>query len=251
MKILDIVLFASGSSCVGQVLVEVHFTGVSLAGGQLDPLGVFGLIISKLDDLNVRWVLRVLVDLHQLVVVLRWPLVHRCAAGLAMAVPVTVWSIASVCGLCVTILVLRHLVLSIQEWRASLHHIVVDLWWRPVGVVRAPLRLVGLLSGGWRRRSSGWVEGWWHWSIWIIALAGGNDGIAQIVLQRNIGVVESSSFAVWELHPLSLALCHCLSILPYIIAIVNIVLRLDFGKVLDELGVELDGCRGAKQESGG
>lgn len=176
MDVLNILLLATGDGRVAQVLVESDLAGVSLAGGQLDPLAFLGVGASQLNNLDVLWILRVLVDLHELVVVFGWPLF--AAGGLSVRVPVTVWSLASISGLDVSVLVLRHLMLVLHEWLASLDHIIVDLRRLAVGVVLSVLRSVGL-----RRRGCRWFVGWSRSDIvGIVALASGDDRVAQIFL---------------------------------------------------------------------
>lgn len=147
MDVLLIFFLAASDGRIAQVLVERDLTGVSLAGGQLDPLGFLSIAFRQLNNLDVLWILRVLVDLHELVVLLSWPLL--AAGWLSVGVPVTLWSIASVSGLDVSVLVLSHLMLVLHEWLASLDNIIIDLSRLPVRIVLTVLCLIGLSRRGW------------------------------------------------------------------------------------------------------
>lgn len=147
-----------------------------------------------MDHLDVRWLLSVLVDLDKEGDVLLRPLV--AAAGLAMLVPVTVGALAAVGAFDVAVLVLDNLVLVLGDWVRRVEDWVVDGVWRPVAVVGSPLSLICLYLGWWWRWCRGWVV--WH-IVWIIGLAGGNDGVAEVVLEWDVVSTEGS--AVWELDP--------------------------------------------------
>lgn len=147
MDVLLIIFLAASDGRIAQVLVERDLTGVSLAGGQLDPLGFLSIAFRQLNNLDVLWILRVLVDLHELVVLLSWPLL--AAGWLSVGVPVTLWSIASVSGLDVSVLVLSHLMLVLHEWLASLDNIIIDLSRLPIGIILTVLCLIGLRRRGW------------------------------------------------------------------------------------------------------
>jgi len=95
---------------------------------------------NELDNLNVGWVIRVLVNLHSGGESWSWPLL--LAKWLAMHVPVGVWSFRSISWFSVAVLVLRDLVLMIDKCLARLHDIVVNLTRFPVSVVVAILCFV-------------------------------------------------------------------------------------------------------------
>jgi hypothetical protein len=84
--------------------------------------------------------------------------------------------------------------------------LVVENWveyWSclPVSVVLTPLLLVSLLSG-WN-----WLWEWlWRCFVWIVALAGSDNSVAQVICERNFIRTEGSITAVWQLDPLRVEL---------------------------------------------
>jgi len=116
------------------------------------------------------------------------------AGWLAKAVPVTVWTRGSVGWVHLALLVLGHLMFMVLEIFASLVDSVVDLRGLPVLVVLFPLFLVNLLL---RFRGSGWC---WFALACGERFASGNDGIAQVGLQRLV-ISSKLPSAVWEFNP--------------------------------------------------
>ena len=116
------------------------------------------------------------------------------AGWLAKAVPVTVWTRGSVGWVDLAFLVLGHLMFMVLEIFASLVDSVVNLRGLPVLVVLFPLFLVNLLL---RFRGSGWC---WFALACGERFASGNDGIAQVGLQRLV-ISSKLPSAVWEFNP--------------------------------------------------
>jgi hypothetical protein len=171
----------------------------SIAGWELDPLVLLVVFILELDHLDVRWLLSVLEDLNELNDVLLRPLLTT--GRLAMHVPVTMGTLATIGTFDVAILVLDHLVLSLGDWVLRVENWVVDGVWLPVAVVGSPLScVVGETTWWWR-----WCRCWivWH-VVRVVGLARSNDGVAEVLLEWD--VVGTESAAVWELDPSAIGL---------------------------------------------
>jgi hypothetical protein len=154
-------------------------------------------LVFELNNLDVGWFLGVLINLNQLSVVLLRPLI--LTVGLAVHIPVTMWTETAVSALNVAVLVLHNLVLVLGDWVLRVEDWVVN-WQRfPVAVVGTPCGLVGFHTGWWRIRV-------WRWSrpVRIIGLAGGNDSVTEVVLEWNVRGAESGT--VWQFNPSGVSL---------------------------------------------
>jgi len=183
LDVLELSGLASCIRCVRQVSLERDFTRVTSAVWKLNPFRVF--VVFQLNNLNIRWVFLVLVDLNERGC---WPLLFT--HWLAVAIPIAVWTWRSISWINLSILMLSHLVLVILKWLASPVNSVIDLRRLPVFVVIFPLLSISLLS-----RFSSFT---WSWLALTrsVRFAGSYDCIAQISLQWLI-IMSQLPSAVW------------------------------------------------------
>lgn len=189
---------ASGPGSIGDAIVQWLLASGAIAVWELNPFAL--VLFRKLDDLDLRRIILILVNLDE-----RWwycfhrPL--RVSQWLSVHVPVTVWSGSGCAWIDMSVLENDNLVLVVLE-----RDLVVENWveyWSclPVSVVLTPLLLVSLLSG-WN-----WLWEWlWRCFVWIVALAGSDNSVAQVICERNFIRTEGSITAVWQLDPLRVEL---------------------------------------------
>lgn len=160
----------------------------AVAVRELDPLTLA--FVLELDDLDVLWVLLALEDLDEVDIVSLRPLA-ACASfccWLAVHIPVTLWAITAISGLDVAVLVLDNLVLVLSDCVPGVEDRIVNGLWIPVAVVGSPLGLINLFLGWHWLRSISWV---WGHIVRVVGLAGGNDGVAEVVLQWDVVGAET------------------------------------------------------------
>lgn len=138
-----------------------------------------------------------------------WPFI--ASSWFSVHVPVTVWAIGSIGWVNLSHLMLDNLMFGILQDLVMREDWIIDWSWLPVSVVSAPLGLVGLSLGWWWRvsRIRDWVN-----VVSVIGLAGGNNGIAQIIFKRHIICTDMTSRrAIRQLNPSSISLSNLLVIL--------------------------------------
>jgi len=156
----------------------------AVAVRELDPLALA--FVLELDDLDVLWVLLTLEDLDEVDIMSLRPL--ATCRWLAVPVPVTLWAITAISGLDVAVLVLDNLVLVLSDCVPGVEDRIVNGLWIPVAVVGSPLGLISLFLGWHWLRSISWV---WGHIVRVVGLAGGNDGVAEVVLQWDVVGAET------------------------------------------------------------
>jgi len=201
------VLLAGGNSSVSEVLGKIDFVLFANAGWKFDPL--VGLLLIELNE-GLEWE-REMISINWKWSVLSFtsPSVILGAGTSASASGVveenSVWSSGSISWVDVSLLLLSNVMLRIQESvLAGSDDWVIDLWW---------LRVDGL-TGEFVSSSSIWRKVVWQSHVWgvlgvwiisssLLSLAGGDDGVGQVILEWDGSVGSSLSHAVWKFDPSS------------------------------------------------
>lgn len=200
------VLFAGGNSSVTKVLGKVDLVLFADASWELDPL--VGFLFLEFNE-GLEWEREMISINWKWSVLLIVPSVVLRAASSAIAGGVeeenTVWSGRSISWVKLSVLLLSNVMLRIQESVVGgFDDSIVDLWW---------LRVNGL-TGKFVSSGSIWRKVVWQghvWGIlgvWIISsssltLAGGDDGVGQVILEWDGGVGSSLTSAVGKFNPSS------------------------------------------------
>jgi len=200
------VSFAVGNSSVTKVLGKVDLVLLTDASWEFNPL--VGFLFLEFNEgleweremISINWKWSVLLIVPSVVLRAR----SSASAG-GVEEENTMWSSRSVSWVKLSVLLLSNVMLRIQESvLGGFDDSIVDLWWLSI------LGLTGkFVSSGSICRKVVW-QGlvWGILGVWIISsssltLAGGDDGVGQVILEWDGGVGSSLACAVGKFDPSS------------------------------------------------